>query len=219
MSVYQLTNDELLTLGSRVLDNAQSAPILDAMGGVGYDEAAFQQGQALLDAFAQAVQVRQSEAGAQLSATDALNDAWDAFHSQTYMPHVTIARLVFDDEGTQRRLGITGDRPDAFDAYIQEARRFYDTLVGDPTLQQAMATRGVDEAAVTAAIADLDQLEALDRTQEREKSEAQQATRVQNDARRAFADWLSDFQKFARVALADTPDLLEQLGLTIRSEA
>jgi hypothetical protein len=35
---------------------------------------------------------------------------------------------------------------------------------------------------------------------------------------RAFADWLADYRKFARVALSDQPDLLEQLGITVRSE-
>lgn len=164
------------------------------------------------------MQNRQSEFDEQIAATEALRDAWDAFHSQTYMPHVTIARIVFDRDGTIQRLGIKGDRPEAFDAYLQEARRFYDTVAADASLQSALAGRGVDEAAVTAAQADLNQLEALDQAQEREKAEAQQATRAQNDTRRAFAYWLADIQKFAQVALAEQPDLLEQLGLTVRSE-
>jgi hypothetical protein len=217
MSVYQLTNDELLTLGDRVLENSQATPIQEAVAAVGYDETAFQEGQARYDAFAQAVQERQSEFGEQIGATDALNDAWDAFHAQTYMPHVTIARLVFD-EGVQERLGITGQRPEAFDAYVQEARRFYDTIAGDATLQEALAARGVTAEVVTQAQSDLDQLTALDRTQEREIAEAQEATRVRNDARRLFADWLADYQKFAQVALSGQPQLLEQLGLTVRAE-
>jgi hypothetical protein len=81
------------------------------------------------DAFADAVQTRQTEYGEQIGATEALNDVWDAFHSQTYMPHVKIARLVFDGQaGTIRRIGVDGIRPDAFDAYLQEARQFYSGL-------------------------------------------------------------------------------------------
>jgi hypothetical protein len=59
----------------------------------------------------------------------------------------------------------------------------------------------VDEATVTEAQADLAQLEALDQTQEREKTEAQQAARVRNDACRPYADGRADVQPFARVAL------------------
>jgi hypothetical protein len=58
----------------------------------------------------------------------------------------------------------------------------------------------------------------LNQTQEREKVEAQQATRDRNDARRAFADWLSDYQSFARVALSDQPDHLDQLGVAVPSD-
>jgi hypothetical protein len=217
MSVYQLSNDELLTLGARVLENSTQQPIKDAMATVGYDEAAIQQGQTLYDAYEQAVQTRQTEYGEQQSTTDALNDAWDAFHGETYMPHVKIARIIFED-GTLSRLGITGTRPDAFDAYIQEARRFYDTLAGDESLQSTMAERGVDAETVTQAQTSLDQLESLDQQQEREKAEAQQATRDRDDARRAFADWLADYRKFARVALSDQPELLEQLDITVPAE-
>ena len=59
----------------------------------------------------------------------------------------------------------------------------------------------------------LDELVRLDRVQEREKSEAQEATRQRDDVRRAFADWLSDYQKFAKIALRETPDLAEQLSV------
>lgn len=218
MSVYQLSNDELLTLGARILDTATKPPIQDAMAAMGYDEAALQEGRTLLDSFEEAVQTRQEEYGEQRSATDALNDAWDAFHAQTYMPHVKIARVIFD-RATEERLGITGIRPKAFGPYVQEARRFYDTVAGDEELQSAMAERGVDAETVSRAQNDLDQLEALDQQQEREKAETQQATRDRNDARRAFADWVSDYRKLARIALSDQPDLLEQLGLTIPANA
>lgn len=133
------------------------------------------------------------------------------------MPHVKMARIVFD-EATQARLGITGSRPKAFGPYVQEARRFYKTLDGDEALRSTMAERGVDAETVSQALTVLDQLEALDQAQEREKAEAQQATRDRDDARRSFADWLADYQKFARLALSDQPDLAEQLGLTVRSE-
>ena len=41
--------------------------------------------------------------------------------------------------------------------------------------------------------------------------------RARNDARRPFADGRADVQSFARVARADQPDLVEQLGLTVPS--
>jgi hypothetical protein len=81
-----------------------------------------------------------------------------------------------------------------------------------------MAERGVDAETVTQAQTSLDQLESLDQQQEREKAEAQQATRDRDDARRVFSDWLADYRKFARVALSDQPEFLEQLDITVPAE-
>ena len=81
--------------------------------------------------------------GSRKSTTETLYDAWDALHEKTYMPHVTIARLVFRDENTRERLGISGDRSDGLDDWLQEARNFYNILLEDEALAAEMATRGI----------------------------------------------------------------------------
>lgn len=218
MSVYQLSNDALTTLARRIVDRSMQSPaIREAVARYGYDEAALQEGQALVEAFETRSLAQQNEQGQQLTATDALRDAWDAFHAKTYMPHVTIARLVFDDAGTQRRLGIDGQRPRGLSDYLQEARRFYTTLTSDADLAAAVAERGLTAEKLEAALTDLDELEALDVDQEAQKAEAQQATRARDDGRRALAEWVAEYQKFAELALSDQPDLAEQLGLLARS--
>ena len=216
-SPYTLSDNDLLTLGQQAIDNSLGTPaVLDAVTPFGYDEAALQEGQALLDAFDAAVQTRRNEAGEQVRATDELNEAWDAFHEKTYMPNVLVAGILFDD-GTQRRLGIDGQRPRAFSDYLQEARGFYGTVQGDADLQATLAGRGLTAERMTAAQEDVQALEDLNQAQEREKTEAQEATRQRDDERRAFADWLTQYQKFARVALRDQPDLAEQLGISAPS--
>ena len=55
-------------------------------------------------------------------------------------------------------------------------------------------------------------------TQEREKAEAQQATRAHDNACWAFADWLCNYQPFACVTLSDQPDHLEHLGVAAPSK-
>jgi hypothetical protein len=218
MSIYQMSDSALVNLGTRVLDNSESSPIATAMAAYGYDEGRLQQGRALLEAYAADVQARQNEFGEQVTATEALNDAWDAFHSQTYIPHVTIARLVLSPDGAHIQLGIDGRRPVAFDEYVGEARRFYTTIANEPDIQEAMAAYGITAEDVATARADLAELEELKRMQEREKGQAQQATRERNDARRVFLDWLARYQQIAQFAMSDQPDLLEEIGILVRSE-
>ena len=214
MSIYQMSNSSLLTLYARVLENSQRSPIVrEAVASYGYDEEAFREGTSLLEAFQRSVSEQTRRYGEQVSATDNLNDAWSALHDRVYMPHVTIARMVFENEGTLRRLGIDGQRPKGFDDWIQEARHFYNTLLDSEELTAQMATRGIGRKKLEAARRDVEALEALDRLQEEAKSEAQEATRRRNDRRRAALDWLADYQTIAQLALVDHPDLGEQLGL------
>ncbi|NEP46299.1 MAG: hypothetical protein F6K35_46720, partial [Okeania sp. SIO2H7] len=57
----------------------------------------------------------------------------------------------------------------------------------------------------------------LNAAQEKEKGEAQQATKTRDEALDALDDWLGDFLAIAEVALADKPQLLEALGVLVRS--
>ena len=53
--------------------------------------------------------------------------------------------------------------------------------------------------------------------QEKEKGEAQAATKARDAAIDELQDWLSDYLAIAKVALEDNPQLLEGLGVLVRS--
>jgi hypothetical protein len=53
--------------------------------------------------------------------------------------------------------------------------------------------------------------------QKKEKGDSEQATRVRDQKLDELADYLSDLRSIAKVALADTPDYLEKLGILARS--
>ena len=145
--------------------------------------------------------------------TASFNDAWDVLHERVYMPHITIARIVFEDEGVLRRLGVSGQRPKGFGKWMQEALYFYNTLLENEDLSTQMTKRGIGRKKLEDARRDVEELGALKRLQEESISEAQEATRQRNGQRRAAVDWLADYRKIAHLALVDTPDLGEQLGL------
>lgn len=218
-SVYRLSDNRLLTLAARTIINSRNAAsIREAVAVYGYDDSAFSEAESLLEAFEQAVREKQDTYGRKYSATEALNDAWDVLHEKTYMPHVTIARMIFkNDEGVRRRLGLTGRRARTFESWLSEARRFYRALLADVALMQKIAERGITEEKLQDALEELDELEMMDHQQEKLKARAQDATRRRDNKRRALANWLSDYQKIVRIALADRPDLTEQFNLVARS--
>ena len=215
-SVYRLSHDELLTLGQRAIENSQRVPeIAEAVAVYGYDEAAFARGQALLDVFEATLQERQDVRGRKLEASEALEDAWDQLRKDVFTPHTSIARgVIFKEEATQERLGLNGEQSDDFEEWLQEARRFYNTLLGDEELAARAAERGLTASLLQEALAEVDALEALDQRQERLKESKDDVNRRRKQERRAFANWLSDYQKTAKAALRDRPDLVEQLGVS-----
>jgi len=58
-----------------------------------------------------------------------------------------------------------------------------------------------------------EQTYAVKRAQEKERGEAQDATKQRDAAIAALETWLADFKVVARIALQDTPQLLEALNL------
>ena len=50
------------------------------------------------------------------------------------------------------------------------------------------------------------------------KGDAQHATQQRNKKRRELRQWMAQFKKAARLALHDEPQLMEVLGVTVRSQ-
>ena len=60
-------------------------------------------------------------------------------------------------------------------------------------------------------------IERANLTQEKEKGEAQAATKARDAALDDLQDWLSDYLAIAKVALEEDPQLLEGLGVLQRA--
>ena len=218
MSIHRMTNPELLTLLATAIENSEGDPFIrEAVAAYGYDEKAFAEGRALLDQFEEGVGERTVRYGLQVSATAAFREAWKTVKRRTYMLHVIIARTVFHDEAVLAWLGLKGRRSRAFDAWLGEARHFYDTLLDDDVLIASMAERGAGRHVLEDARRAVEEVAALKRRQKEAMAAARQATERRDRHRRAAVRWLADYQKFARLALVDHPDLGEQLGLSAPS--
>jgi hypothetical protein len=102
-------------------------------------------------------------------------------------------------------------KPLAFNAWHEQARHFYIALLADTETQNQLARFRLTGDTLQATQAQVEQTFALNSAQEQEKGEAQNATQQRDAAIEALAEWLSDFKVVARIALADSPQLLESL--------
>lgn len=212
------TIDEFLARAQVAIDNAQAnTDIRENLTVFGYTPEKMQEGKAIYNRAQSAVQERQTELGDQIAATAALNQAWEAA-KKTYNLLAQVARVVFKkDPGITTKLAIAGARKRTLSGWTEQANLFYDNALGNPDILNDLAQFGITAEKLQAGKAQVEELAALNAAQEEEKGEAQQATKTRDEAIDTLDDWLEDFLAIAEVALADRPQLLEALGVRVRS--
>ncbi|MCA9981249.1 MAG: hypothetical protein KDD89_10450 [Anaerolineales bacterium] len=196
------------------ITNAQADPQVQAnLALFGYDAAKLTEGSALLSEAETLTQQQAAEYGEQFAASEAVRTAW-AEAKLAYGRSLKVARVAFrQDAQAQAALLLNGTRKESLSGWLQQATTFYANLLADARLVGGMGQFGYDEAKLTAEQGLVTAVQSLDAAQEREKGEAQAATKARDGKLDDLAEWLADFREIAAVALADEPQQLERLGL------
>jgi hypothetical protein len=209
----KLPIDEFLVRADVAIQNALNDPeILTALTVYGYDETALQAGAALVTEAETLHRAQQAEYADQYTATEALNAARDEAHA-LYTEHLTLARVAFRDDSEARNfLDLDGRRKRTFSGWLKQAETFYTHLLETPDVLAALQARfPLEQSVFEAGRAQIAALVELNRAQEKEKGEAQQATKTRDAALDALDAWLDDYRAVAEIALQDQPQKLEAL--------
>jgi len=196
------------------IQNAQDVPeIASALAGFGFDAARVQAGATLLDTAEtlQAVQVK--EYSEQYQATTTL-DAAQAAADKLFGTHRKLAKLALrDDLDAQKALLLHERKKETLDPWLGQAGVFYKNVLGDPDMLAALAKYNVTEAQLLSGQTAVVAVATLNASQEKEKSEAQKATKARDKALDNLDDWYVEFRELSRIALEDDAQRLEALGL------
>lgn len=213
MSTISASFSDYFAEATTLLANAQEQPeIATALGTFGYDPPVLQAGQALLDTARDLHDRQIKEYGEQHAATQAILKA-SKQADKSYTTYRRLAKVAFkNDPQRKTNLHLNQHKPQVFNPWYEQARHFYSALLADPEAQTQLARFNIGLAALQASQAQLEQVYTLKNTQEREKGEAQDATQQRNAALGDLDEWLSDLRVVARIALQDTPQLLEALN-------
>lgn len=202
--------------GRLALENARkNAQIKAALAQYGYNEPRLQEGEDKLEAAQQWLQeqkdlyVSKAELSRQIAEDEQELVA-------LYKNHLTIARFAFrTDEIWQRMLELNTRQASDRAGKLEQMRTFYRRLT-TPAINTLKKFGAVtEEVAQAQAMADA-LVDVLSNRQSR-LAEAQQATQYRNQAIEAWDTWLGRFTRVAEVALMDQPQLLEALGVEVRS--
>jgi hypothetical protein len=105
----------------------------------------------------------------------------------------------------------------SFTGWVEQVKRFYDNILENDELKNGMMEYGYPEPRLRQERDQLDQVYAKHLQQTREMGQAQDATKARDKALDELAVFVSDLRAIARVALSDTPQQLEMLGIMVKS--
>lgn len=209
---------EMLEKYRVALENVQNqTEIASTMTEFGYDETTVAEGVAIFNNTRQAFDFNKTE-------DDETNATYVDFTfkkeqvAATYMMHRKKAKVVFrKDKVTADRLGVTGTLPQAYIKWLDTVKKFYSVATTDTDVQSKLVKLKITAEDLTASDTAVKALEAARADYLREKGESQDATKAKDQAFAVLDDWMLEFYDVARIALEDKPQLLEALGLLVKS--
>ena len=207
----KLESYRLLIFNSR---DARVAPLLDA---IGISSSYIEQGVALYNETMQLVDQQKKEYQEQSLAYDTFyveKDEAEANHLRTLKLVKVLAR---NDEDLQDRLKLYAGKVYAIEAWIDSSVGFYNSLLNETDFLAILVKFKLTAERLTAELKAFKDLKQLRNEAMMEKGQAQEATRLRNEKLDALADYCTELKVIAEIALERQPQLLETLGILVRS--
>ncbi|MEX2592576.1 MAG: hypothetical protein WD426_07355 [Anditalea sp.] len=132
--------------------------------------------------------------------------------------HRDLVRIFFKRQpDVQLRLGLTTTFPLQYNEFLDQSRRFYQSIQNNPDLQEKLNPLKITPEAVADCLSKQQELPTARASFSKESGEWQEATQHKNRALMELKEWMDDFDTITKVALYDQPQLLEVLGIFVRS--
>lgn len=217
-SRYQKTQTERLEQYRVSFENAQNHPeITPILAEFGYDETKLAEGKQIYVKARNSYDFKIKEDDETSEVKNDFDTKYDELYKIYYL-HRKKAKAVFSkDPVILKQLEIVGRIPTPYIKRIEKIRKFYSVLLNDEIFQQRLAILKVNLDDIINANSKLEEVEKARSEYLREKGESQDATKQKNLSIDDIDEWMDDFYEVAEIALEEHPQLLEVLGVFVRS--
>jgi hypothetical protein len=217
MNMSDMTIEEILfQSGLRINNSLGDQKILNAVTPLGYGPEKLTEGQSLLNEATVLVETQKREYGEVDAAQQVFDDQRTNAH-KVYMAVLAISKIAFKgDVQAISTLDLTGRRASTFSGWLNQTRSFYRAILANEAWKTELAKYGQTEEMLTAELAMIDAVATASENKKKEMGDAQNATQERDEKLEELAEWVSDYEVIARIALADKPQLLEKLGIVVK---
>ena len=210
--------EQLIAKMKVAFTNAKQPEILAELGTVGITETQLDDYLTEISNLEQLSQQQIREYGEQYAATDLFNKKREEIDG-TFARHRNLAKIIFKgDRQANTTLGIDDGRKQAYAAWYQQVNNFYSQILANPEFKTKAATVNIDDAAIAAQQAALQEVSALKESQKKELGEAQRATDTRDAALDLLYPKYTQLVAFAKV-LFPNDQTLEKLGIIVKRES
>ncbi len=212
-----MTIEEILfQSGLRINNSLGDQKILNAVTPLGYGPEKLTEGQSLLNEATVLVETQKREYGEVDAAQQVFDDQRKNAH-KVYMAVLAISKIAFKgDVQAISTLDLTGRRASTFSGWLNQTRSFYRAILANEAWKTELAKYGQTEAMLTGELAMIDAVATASENKKKEMGDAQNATQERDEKLEELAEWVTDYEVIARIALADKPQLLEKLGIVVK---
>lgn len=205
----------LFAEAQRYVDNATAHPeIQKKMNALGFSARRILEGSALLDA-ARAGQIDKHEKYSEQQQVSARLSSDFEQARLRFREHVRIVRFALRHEPAMLASFNVQRLSFRIEPWLLQAGEFYRVAASHSEL---LDRHGLSVEEVSQAKAGIEALSAQRNQRMRCKGDAQEATRLRDTSLKALKRWMSDFRAIARIALRDSPQLMEALGMVVKAE-
>ncbi|MBE0651883.1 MAG: hypothetical protein IH595_13725 [Bacteroidales bacterium] len=200
------------------LTNAGShAEIKPLLASFGMDETKLNEGWSLYEKAKTSWENKQKEDAETQVASNAYHKAYEELES-LFKRHRDQAQIFFKKQPDFLiLLGVRGPFPSSYNKFFDKTKEFYMAIQSMPEIQEKLTLCQITPEVVADCLAKHQALLSLRADYEKEVGESQASTQSKNAALIELKEWKDNSDSLAKIALYDKPQLLEVLGIFVRS--
>ena len=212
------TQAEILEISKIALQNVESnATIKSLMEALGYTSAKISEGVSILQNTRTKFDENQTLDDNKLKAFKTFEEKRLAVNA-LYAKDRKKARIILrDDALTIKELGLIGEVSKNYVKWLETISLFYNVLNSQSALAQQLEVVQITPAHIASQLAGIAEVESLRAARTLSDGIAQNATKIKDKAFKDLEKWMGTFFAYAKITLADEPQLLESLGKFVRS--
>ncbi len=218
MKIAEQKKKDFVVHAKTYLVNAMSDPFIkEQIALQGYDDKRMQEG---FDMQKKAENIRENQLIMKQTSKSLSTQLKDQFGKKIkyFTDDVRLLQSVFyRDIGMKEKLNLYGRKKRTIAGYLEQVRTLYNTLLQEPTILEKLVTFNITGETIQVKLKEIDELEQSYRIFEKANKSSQDATDVRNKDFEKLRDWIRIFQNACRIALRERPQLLEEVGILVRS--